>query len=288
MFDALTDVIECEFAIVEAKQYGVVFGANSRATGTELRFTFRQDGVNGTWQTQGCTFQSSVPYTAGGFYKIRVASQANGGSFINGTSGYLSAPEVYRFAGNVLYIFAVDDFSGAANWFSAARLYGFKITRSGIPIRDYIPVRKGSGGYLYDRASGQLFGNAGKGKFLYGNDIKPTTWVDGEYWNTYGNGTAVSGGSRCENFIPVQPSSTVTFYLGYRPGGTTLYMVQYNAEKVRVNSTYNTNGGARTVTIPSNCHYIRISCETVSMGSVYVHDDTNDIYLMRSGKEIKH
>ena len=172
LFDALTDVIECEFAIVEARQYGTVFGANSRASGTELRFTFRQDGVTGTWQTQGCKFQSSVPYTAGGFYKIRVASQANGGSFINGTSGYLSAPEVYRFAGNGLYIFAVDDFSGLAAWFSAARLYGFKITRSGIPICDYIPVRKGSIGYLYDRASGQLFGNAGTGAFILGPDIK--------------------------------------------------------------------------------------------------------------------
>jgi len=172
LFDALTDVIECEFAIVEARQYGTVFGANSRASGTELRFTFRQNGVTGTWQTQGCKFQSSVPYTAGGFYKIRVASQANGGSFINGTSGYLSAPEVYRFAGNGLYIFAVDDFSGQAAWFSAARLYGFKITRSGIPICDYIPVRKGSIGYLYDRASGQLFGNAGTGAFILGPDIK--------------------------------------------------------------------------------------------------------------------
>lgn len=170
MFDGMTDVIECEFAIVEAKQYGTVFGANSRATGTDLRFTFRQNNVNGTWQTQGCTFQSSVPYTAGGFYKIRVASQANGGSFINGTSGYLSAPEVYRFAGNGLYIFAVDDFTGTATWYSAARLYGFKITRSGIPIRDYIPVRVGTVGYLYDCVSGQLFGNEGTGAFIVGPD----------------------------------------------------------------------------------------------------------------------
>jgi hypothetical protein len=35
---------------------------------------------------------------------------------------------------------------------------------------DFIPVRKGTVGYLYDRVSGALFGNAGTGVFGYGND----------------------------------------------------------------------------------------------------------------------
>ena len=40
--------------------------------------------------------------------------------------------------------------------------------------RDFIPVRVGSGanavGYMYDRVSGQLFGNAGTGAFVIGPD----------------------------------------------------------------------------------------------------------------------
>jgi hypothetical protein len=44
----------------------------------------------------------------------------------------------------------------------------------GALARDYIPVRVGSGagavGYLFDRVSGQLFGNAGTGDFTIGPD----------------------------------------------------------------------------------------------------------------------
>lgn len=37
--------------------------------------------------------------------------------------------------------------------------------------RDFIPVRVGTTGYMYDKVSGQLFGNAGTGDFILGNDI---------------------------------------------------------------------------------------------------------------------
>lgn len=50
------------------------------------------------------------------------------------------------------------------------RLYYLQITVGGSLFRDYIPVRVGTVGYLYDRVSGQLFGNAGTGNFIIGND----------------------------------------------------------------------------------------------------------------------
>jgi len=38
-------------------------------------------------------------------------------------------------------------------------------------VRNYISVRKNGVGYLYDKVSGQLFGNANStGAFTYGND----------------------------------------------------------------------------------------------------------------------
>ena len=37
-------------------------------------------------------------------------------------------------------------------------------------LLDLIPVRKGQVGYMYDRVSGQLFGNAGTGDFILGAD----------------------------------------------------------------------------------------------------------------------
>lgn len=41
----------------------------------------------------------------------------------------------------------------------------------GVLLRDFIPVRVGQVGYVYDRVSGQLFGNAGTGAFIVGPDV---------------------------------------------------------------------------------------------------------------------
>ena len=50
-------------------------------------------------------------------------------------------------------------------------LYSLKMWDSnGVLVRDFIPVRKGTVGYLYDRVSGKLFGNAGTGDFVLGPD----------------------------------------------------------------------------------------------------------------------
>lgn len=43
--------------------------------------------------------------------------------------------------------------------------------KSNILVRDFIPVRRGNVGYLYDKVSGKLFSNAGTGQFILGNDI---------------------------------------------------------------------------------------------------------------------
>lgn len=37
---------------------------------------------------------------------------------------------------------------------------------------DLISVRVGQVGYMYDKVSGQLFGNAGTGTFVLGNKVK--------------------------------------------------------------------------------------------------------------------
>lgn len=49
---------------------------------------------------------------------------------------------------------------------SIMRLYSLKISNR----MDLIPVRVGTTGYMYDRVSRQLFGNAGTGDFIVGPD----------------------------------------------------------------------------------------------------------------------
>ena len=53
-------------------------------------------------------------------------------------------------------------------------VYKCKLWNNGVLIVDIIPVRVGTIGYLYDKVSGKLFGNAGSGDFILGNDIVDT------------------------------------------------------------------------------------------------------------------
>ena len=62
------------------------------------------------------------------------------------------------FAGNI----GLSKFTGMVR--------AFKLYDSAQLVIDLIPVRVGTTGYMYDRVSGTLFGNAGTGDFILGND----------------------------------------------------------------------------------------------------------------------
>lgn len=53
---------------------------------------------------------------------------------------------------------------------SPQRVYSVQMKRNGVTILDFIPVRKNGIGYMYDKVSGQLFGNQGTGQFIIGPD----------------------------------------------------------------------------------------------------------------------
>lgn len=70
------------------------------------------------------------------------------------------------------YVYARNSNSGGeAQHFCVEEIYGFSVVRNNGKILDLIPVRKGNVGYMYDRVSGQLFGNAGTGAFVLGPDL---------------------------------------------------------------------------------------------------------------------
>lgn len=61
---------------------------------------------------------------------------------------------------------------GTASSFPGRGLYyGFKMWNGDVLAGDFIPVRVGQVGYMYDKVSGQLFGNAGTGEFIIGPDV---------------------------------------------------------------------------------------------------------------------
>ncbi len=91
---------------------------------------------------------------------------------INGTqygaqtySGTLSSDlSIYLFKRHHYGTDSVADFKGS--------LYSAQITKDGVLVRDYIPVRVGTVGLLYDKVSGKLFGNMNStGAFTIGPDV---------------------------------------------------------------------------------------------------------------------
>ena len=65
-----------------------------------------------------------------------------------------------------IYIFKANGYNGETGF----KCYRCKLYNGTTLVRDFIPVRVGNVGYLYDRVSGELFGNAGTGSFVLGQD----------------------------------------------------------------------------------------------------------------------
>ena len=60
---------------------------------------------------------------------------------------------------------------GSAGTTTSGRFYFFELLKNGVKILDLIPVRKDGIGYMYDKVSGQLFGNKVTGNFILGPDV---------------------------------------------------------------------------------------------------------------------
>jgi len=69
-----------------------------------------------------------------------------------------------------MYMFARHRQDTGVGNYSNAKIYYCKIWNGGNLVFDAIPVRVGQVGYMYDKVSGQLFGNSGSGSFTLGND----------------------------------------------------------------------------------------------------------------------
>jgi hypothetical protein len=71
---------------------------------------------------------------------------------------------------NNFYLLGMNNNGTKVACYSDLVLVGGELYTSGTKAREYIPVRIGTVGYLYDKVSGTLFGNAGTGSFTIGPD----------------------------------------------------------------------------------------------------------------------
>lgn len=86
---------------------------------------------------------------------------------INTRSGNLSTVKGTENS-RYLYLFSLK-FKGA--------FFFFRFWKDDVLMLDLIPVRKGNVGYMYDKVSGQLFGNAGTGQFILGPDVNSANTI---------------------------------------------------------------------------------------------------------------
>jgi hypothetical protein len=100
----------------------------------------------------------------GGFYMDGVSKKSFNASL--GNNAISTIP---------LYLFGIYDVNSSGISTNPddniGKIHNCQIFRNGVLLRDFVSVRVGQKGYLYDRVSRQLFGNAGTGDFIIGNDV---------------------------------------------------------------------------------------------------------------------
>ena len=91
----------------------------------------------------------------------------NGSDNYESVDNYQFIPPTGSLTKNIL-LFAVNN---SATWAETCRIKYAKISYNNIIVRDLIPVRVGTTGYMYDKVSGELIGNEGSQPFILGPDI---------------------------------------------------------------------------------------------------------------------
>ena len=146
-----------EFDIV-GNIYGSATTSGAFVLGVYNKFIFFYNYPN--TRVDSSTYQETE-----NLYNIEVVSNSSGRTLtVNGTS-YSKSGASFTNSGSII-IFG----GGPSVRLASIKLRSFGITKDGNKVIDHIPVRVGTTGYLFDKVSGQLFGNAGTGAFILGPD----------------------------------------------------------------------------------------------------------------------
>lgn len=166
LMNTLTDEMRLEYLITNKTNFCGVAGARLGASSRSVTVSY-----NGNIASIDCTnsdYNNSRALIKNNEINIRylTISSITYRAICQGTT-VLDANNIYSdvFTSNSIYVFAVNGIVNKAS----IRLYNFTI-RSNTAKIDLIPVRKNGIGYMYDKVSGQLFGNQGTGQFIIGPD----------------------------------------------------------------------------------------------------------------------
>ena len=166
--------IECVFMpIQKTSGYNCVYGARTKP-GQEDGIYIYSNNTNNNINKQYVAYNTSYDAAVNVNISLNVKHTIvqNKGLFIlDGTTIKSHTNATFTSTANI-FIFDGSNANVRGNYNGYFRLYSFKIyNASGVLVRNFVPVRVGSVGYLYDNVSKSLFGNVGTEAFVYGPDI---------------------------------------------------------------------------------------------------------------------
>ncbi len=136
---------------------------------------------------------STVPVT-NAVGRVFTLDFSKGGVVIDGTT--VATPSYTSFAQNTGQICICVRYRNSG--YISGRIYAFRIYEGATLVRDFIPVRVGQVGYLYDRVSGALFGNAGTGDFVLGPDVVSVEYIESTGTQYIDTGVTATGATNSE------------------------------------------------------------------------------------------
>lgn len=150
------------------------FGGRKTTPGNTMEWLRSKDAGRWQWRCPNNTYIVFGTSAVNGEYLINNMSNANVVEFSieGGTLKSITATASTFNTGRNFFLFTVNNNGSPRASQSGIRFYWAKIYSGGTLVRDYIAVRKNGIGYLYDKVSGTLYGNAAaSGAFSYGNDV---------------------------------------------------------------------------------------------------------------------
>ena len=161
--------IECKYLITTHSGYGAWWGNYINESYNVYRMILQASSSNNTYGYANGIASSGIQWGGGAKNVIHTVVVNEQGAVVDGV-GYRVSPNKGTANTTNIAIFARGSYGGnVVN--IGQQFYYFKIRRNGVLERDFVPVRVGTTGYMYDKVSKQLFGNAGSGNFILGNDI---------------------------------------------------------------------------------------------------------------------
>lgn len=115
-------------------------------------------GFGSSWERSSITFENDTPY-------VLKLDSVEGKFYVNGNVAAQKSLTTRTASGNNIALFGVYN-NSAMGYKYAQTIYWCKIRYKGELVRDMVPVEVDGVGYMYDKVSGELFGNLGTGSFI--------------------------------------------------------------------------------------------------------------------------